>query len=524
MEASLVARLEKAVERLEALGVGQPSRAAPSGVANAPEAAASGTPAAGSTSSSVAEWDQLLAEYMAPVAALAQHIPAQAQQSMQSFERAFKATRRVLEVAAVAKKPDGGPELQPLLAPVADAMGAVTAASEGRVSCPHHLKMLAEAVGALGFLAYSGHGCGMSAPRQHVADCWQSAEFFANKLLMEFRGKDDNQVAWVRGLKTLAQQLEQFVTRNCPTGLRFDPNGLPLAAAMSGAAKPGAAPAAPPAAAPSKPAGAKAPPPPPPPPPPGPPPKPLTPEELQKGGGGGGGGAAPDPSALFKELSKGEGITSGLRKVTADMKSKNNPDRTGAVPASAAAAAAAPAAAGGSAAAARKAGQPSGPPSLELRGTKWVVENWAGRQDLVVENDAPKNSVYVYGCTDCVVQVQGKVNAITLDNCRRVGLVFGNVISSAEAVNCNSVQMQTTGTVPTISVEKTDGAQIYLSQECSSDPNFQIVSAKCSSINVVVVPAENDTEDPREHPVPEQYISTFQGGRLVTVASEHSGA
>ena len=42
---------------------------------------------------------------------------------------------------------------------------------------------------------------GMPPPRQHVADSWQSAEFFSNKLLMEFRGKDENQVAWVRGLK-----------------------------------------------------------------------------------------------------------------------------------------------------------------------------------------------------------------------------------------------------------------------------------------------------------------------------------
>lgn len=44
-------------------------------------------------------------------------------------------------------------------------------------------------------------------------------------------------------------------------------------------------------------------------------------------------------------------------------------------------------------------------PRLELSGSKWVVENFSGRQDLEVINDAPKNSVYVYGCTDCVIQV-----------------------------------------------------------------------------------------------------------------------
>ena len=40
------------------------------------------------------------------------------------------------------------------------------------------------------------------------------------------------------------------------------------------------------------------------------------------------------------------------------------------------------------------------------------------------------------------VQVKGKVNTISLDKCTRVGVVFGDVISSVEAVNCSSIQMQ----------------------------------------------------------------------------------
>ncbi|GIL62665.1 hypothetical protein Vafri_16850 [Volvox africanus] len=479
------------------------------GVTNVPESRAKP-----SESSSLMEWDRLLAEHMSTMKILSQHIPQEAQKSMESFERAFLATRRVLEISLLAKKPESPAELQSLLAPVSEAMGAVTEAAEGGRSCQNHLKVLSEAVGALGFLA-CGPGSGCS-PRQHVLDCWQSAEFFANKLLMEFRGKDEDQVAWVKGLKALVQtQLEQFVLRNCPTGLRFNPDGVTLAAAMIDTAAATSAPSAQaqaPAVAAPKPAsqllGA------PPPPPPGPPPKPLSADELGvervKAGGGGGGGM----SAIFKELSTGEGITRKLRHVTSMMKSTHNTDRTGCVPA-------APAA---PTAIAVKKGQPSGSPSLELKGTKWMVENFSGRQDLVVENTTPKQSVYVYGCTDCVVQIQGKVNTISLDNCKRLGVVFSDVIASIEAVNCSSVQLQTTGTVPTITVEKTDGAQLYLSQACAANPNFQIVSAKSSSINVIVVPSEDDPSDPQEQPIPEQYISTFKRGRLVTVAAEHSGA
>ena len=39
----------------------------------------------------------------------------------------------------------------------------------------------------------------MSAPAKHVEESWQSAEFFANKVLMEHRGTPH--VAWVRALK-----------------------------------------------------------------------------------------------------------------------------------------------------------------------------------------------------------------------------------------------------------------------------------------------------------------------------------
>lgn len=51
----------------------------------------------------------------------------------------------------------------------------------------------------------------------------------------------------------------------------------------------------------------------------------------------------------------------------------------------------------------------------------------------------------------------------------------------------------------------------------------QIITAKCSEVNVVVVPTSTDA-DQHEHPVPEQFISTFKGGKLVTEAASHSGA
>lgn len=58
----------------------------------------------------------------------------------------------------------------------------------------------------------------MNPPPQHVEEAWQAAEFYVNKILMEFRSKDPNQVAWVGALKELYQALK--VSRNLSNTLR----------------------------------------------------------------------------------------------------------------------------------------------------------------------------------------------------------------------------------------------------------------------------------------------------------------
>ena len=58
------------------------------------------------------------------------------------------------------------------------------------------------------------------------------------------------------------------------------------------------------------------------------------------------------------------------------------------------------------------------------------------------------------------MQVQGKVNMITLDQCRKTGLVFQDLVAACEIVNCTGVQVQATGTVKTLAIDKCDGVQV----------------------------------------------------------------
>ncbi|CAA0827648.1 Cyclase-associated protein 1 [Striga hermonthica] len=45
-----------------------------------------------------------------------------------------------------------------------------------------HLKTGADSLAALAWIAYTGKDCGMSMPIAHVEECWQTAEFYCNKV------------------------------------------------------------------------------------------------------------------------------------------------------------------------------------------------------------------------------------------------------------------------------------------------------------------------------------------------------
>ena len=238
-----------------------------------------------------------------------------------------------------------------------------------------------------------------------------------------------------------------------PKGPQWAPSGPSVTEFLQhgSAVAPAAASAAPPPPAPAAPPKARAGPPPaaPPPPPPGSLSKPKAAEPAGKPTG---------MAALFADLNRGTAVTSGLRKVTDDMKTKNRApeERSAVVPA----AAAAPPAASRPAAKPAPA-QAANPPRLELvQGQKWTVEHQVGVPDLVIAETEPKQTVYVYGCRDSTIQVRGKVNAISLDRCTKVGLLFESVVSSVELVNCASVAVQCTGTAPTLAIDACDGVQV----------------------------------------------------------------
>lgn len=214
--------------------------------------------------------------------------------------------------------------------------------------------------------------------------------------------------------------------------------------------------------------------------------------------------------SLAEQLNKGCEITNSLKKVTDDQKTHKNPAlrATNLVSASETESPAAPATPTVTSPATNK------KPVFELEDKKWKIENQYKQNNLIIENTDIKQTVYVYQCSKCTVIVKGKVNSISIDSCQRVDLLFDDVLSMVEFINSKNVQMQVMGKVPTISIEKTDGCQVFLSK---TSLDTEIVSSKSSSMNILLPNETND--DYVEYPVPEQFKTVFNNEKTKLITS-----
>jgi adenylyl cyclase-associated protein len=293
--------------------------------------------------------------------------------------------------------------MQKVVQPLADAITKAHSLTEGkRTEAFNHQKAVAESLLALTWVCYAGRDCGMSLPGPHVEESWQSAEYYNNKVLVEYRGKDPNHVEWARALKELyLPGLQSYVKQYHITGPSWNPSGVDVSQWSPGSQETAKKKSAPP--------------------PPPPPPGPLAPPPSSASTPSSSGGGPPGMSAVFQELNKGENVTAGLKKVTDDMKTKNRLDRSGAVPAGSAPSEKALTA---STAASTK----KGTPKCELDGRKWVVEYQVGNRSIILDNCKPNESIYIFACKDSVIQVQGKVNAIAFDKCTKSALVFTGIL------------------------------------------------------------------------------------------------
>ncbi|GJN88596.1 hypothetical protein Rhopal_001562-T1 [Rhodotorula paludigena] len=510
---ALLKRLEAACSRLEDVALthassgGVPSSAsAVSGAHLAAPVAAPAPPPKGAEqlAPAVQAFQDLVDGPLTAYVDLSKELGGLIAEQAQQVANGFLAQKDFVQLASACTKVSASdPKYQQLIAPTQQALLAVIDVKEkNRASKEsNQLSVVSEGIPALGWVTLE------SKPGPYVGEFKDSATFWVNRVIKEHKDSNPKQVEWARSFVALLEELRKYVMEWHTTGLTWNPKG-----ADASTYKPATSSAS---AAPAGPSGGAPPPPPPPPPPPAapapPPPPPAGGAAAASSSSSGGG----DMSAVFSQLNRGEDVTKGLRKVDQSEMTHKNPElRAAKGPAPA------------------KAPKPAGmgqqqqqqaakkPPKKELDGNKWNIENYEGEQQIVVDQTEINQTINIFNVKSSIIQVKGKVNAISLVNCPKTSILLDSTVSSLSVSNSPSFTVQILGKVPTVLLDGNDGGQVYLSR---ASLDCEIVSAKCSALNVSL-PVDGEEDGIfEEKAVPEQFKTVVKDGKLVTTVVEHSG-
>ncbi|KOS12522.1 adenylyl-cyclase-associated protein cap [Malassezia pachydermatis] len=534
---TLIKRLEAATSRLEDIAMSQsaaaqdagldltpPTQAAPSTTAvasSSSDTALNDTASKGESESkslpTVSAWDEdvepAVKEYVAASEALSPLVAEHAKLVQATMQQ----LRSVVVMAAMCYKPKEGlasTEYTMRLEPLQQALHKVVALREehrGDRDWFNHLSTVNEGITAVGWVAVE------PTPAPYIGDMMESAQFYANRVIKEFKERDPKHVQWARAFMNVLSTMQLYVKAHHRTGITWNPQGAVLntyyvpedapmpvmAQATSSVASEPAPPTAPPAP-PAPPAVAP----------------PAAPPAPAMAGAAVGATAAPSMDAVFSQINQGEGITSSLRKVDASEMTHKNPSlrASGTVP-DAEKARPAPAAKPVSLSAKKR-----GAPRKVLEGNKWTIENFDNDAHVVIDNTELGQTVHIFHCDRCVIEVKGKINAVSMLSCSKTNLLLDTLVSSLEVTRCTSFAAQITGTTPTILIDSCDGGHVYLSEQ---GMHADLITAKSSALNVSVPAANGEPGELDEIPLPEQVKHTIARSGSRTVANsevvQHAG-
>lgn len=521
---TILKRLEAATSRLEDITIfqeeanvipdgkagaidGEKKKSIESGAAGAGAGAGSSAPSAPAKplvieeSKQVKAFKEYLEEHVKPFTAKSKEVDTLVGQAASTLADAFEAQVKFLTIVDQAKKPDmSSGEFLELINPINSQIEKLNNLKESnrRSEYFNHLSTLSEGAPVLGWIL-------SNLPVPMISEFKDSAQFWSNRVIKDYKEKDPKQAEWAKQFIAIFEPLKAYVKEYHTTGPAWNnKDGKNISEVLSKAPVSAAPPAA----------GGSAPPPPPPP----PPPASIFEDDggAAKSAPASGGGM----NAVFADLNKGEGITSGLKKVDKSEMTHKNP----ALRQQAAAKKPTPPKKPTNLSSAPSTSAPKKKPAKKelVDGTKWIIENFTdadvpANQPITIEAEMHQ-SIFIGNTSGITIQVKGKANAISLSETRNTGVVVDSLISGIDVIKSYKYGLQVLEVVPMISIDKSDEGTIYLSQ-ASVDADTQIFTSSTTALNINV-PQDDDYS---ELAVPEQFKHTIKNGQLVSEVVEHAG-
>ncbi|VEU20062.1 DEKNAAC100675 [Brettanomyces naardenensis] len=524
---TLLKRLEAATSRLEDVTIfqehahqaggaeaGQVKSTGGTTVAAVTAGASTSSPASAApvleTPKAIKAYDDFIAEFVDPFVSASDKIDSVVGDQAELFKKAVIQERQFLWAASLSKKVTAAePTFAEVLGPINETIGKVVEIKDSNRTSKfsNNLATVAEGVPVLGWIC-------VDTPVSYIPDFKDSSQFWSNRILKEFKDKDEDQVAWARAFIKIFDGLKAFAKEYETTGPTWKPDGGDIREELkkvNGEVEGNSSAAA----------AAVAPPPPPPPsaggPPPPPPPPPASVFEAKSEDAPSGDASSGGMNAVFSELNKGADITKGLRKVEKSQMTHKNPALRAS---SNVTTSQRPVPPKKPRSLSKKPEIADKPPKKELVDSKWVVTDFkeSPNQQPIVLEVSMDQSVFIGNCESLVVQIKGKVNAVTINSCKKVGVVLDKGISSVDIIKSNHVELQIIDHVPTISADQSDSLTIYLSR---TSLDTEIYTSSTTALNVEIP----DGDDMKELAAPEQlrHVVDAKTSKLITTPVEHAG-
>lgn len=424
------------------------------------------------------DYDEIFQTKLTDFVALSEQIGGVVAEQAHLVTELFHAQREFLEVATRSKKPDMTSEVfLILLSPMQKEIAGISELRERNRSSPlfNHLSVVSEGAPAMGWVTIE------PAPAGYIAEMIDSSQYYGNRVLNEFKDQSAMHINWTKSFSELLQALLRFVKQNHTAGVSWNQSGVDAKEAIA---------TTPASQANEQSSGTSAPPPPP-----LPPPSLETDDESTRNNSA----ASTSMDDVFAQINQGSDVVSGLRKVRKGdispstislTQTKSVPSSGGKIPTPGQAIKHAP----------RK----------ELQGNRWLVEHFENDRSIVIDNIENNHVVSIYGCSNCTIQIKGKLNAVTMNQCSKVGLLVDTLISTLDIIRCVSFELEIKSSVPTVSIDSSENGQIYLNP---SSLNTQILTSKCSALNLTI-PSKTEGSSMEEHALPEMLRHSVYVGNV----------
>jgi adenylyl cyclase-associated protein len=215
---SLLARLEAATDRLESIVLASAVDASKSTPQPSPKPSTS----TNTIPASVENFDQLIQGSVKRFIELSEQLDEPIKEQSKVFSELFQLGRQLIYVASQSKKPDyNSAEFAELLGPTQTALNKILTYKDENRGSPffNHLSTISEGSSAFGWITME------PAPAPYIEEVKNSAIFYSNRILKEYKDKDPKHVDWAKAFIQVLDDLRDYVKEYHTTGLVWNPQG-----------------------------------------------------------------------------------------------------------------------------------------------------------------------------------------------------------------------------------------------------------------------------------------------------------